>query len=627
MHVKSLLFVLFWVFGFQPGLSAQHFLEEMPDLKTFQEFSGKPLSDKYGNALALKVIYVVAEQKVYFLDARHYQLHYEFCVPYIEDFDLKQFNILNYSDRSDRAFLLGDVNYFSALDQYVLSIAPSDKMPVALIHQLHQAVEANSFCEPLYLFLNSNRLRNEAKAFENLKCFYPSDIYAQSDFQAISSSTGEGSLKFIDDLSEQADEIDARDIIVLNETPIHLPEVAGIIVTEFQTPLSHISLLGRNRKIPICAWQYAFESEELKKLEGTKVSFTVAQDTFAFRSIDKFSPVVRSDENFRMEYDLSVTTLMEIDSVDFQANKYVGNKAACFGELHKLSKTRGFKVPELAFAIPFHFYADVLRRSGARDIIDELLADAEGDIDESALVEKLSTIRQMIAATPVDQGLLSALEKHLSNKPYERFRFRSSTNAEDCVGFSGAGLYASKTGIINHSDKTFERAILKVYASLWSYEAFAERRLFNIDHREVFMGVLVHRAFPNESVNGVAVTKNIYQTKADGFVINAQKGNENVVAPSKGVTCDQFIAYPDDVNTMYSNTGLIDIIALSTLGDGTLLMSEAEINTLANELAFIRSYFYQLFKRGPYDTFALDLEFKLDGANRDLYLKQVRPFN
>ena len=168
------------------------------------------------------------------------------------------------------------------------------------------------------------------------------------------------------------------------------------------------------------------------------------------------------------------------------------------------------------------------------------------------ITNTLKKIRKEIKQKDINPELIKAVNEKIGSTDFSQFRFRSSTNAEDAKGFSGAGLYTSKTGILNHEKKSFEKAIKNVWASLWSYEAYSEREYYHINHKDVYMGILAHRAFPNEEVNGVAITKNLYRPDNFGFVINAQLGNENVVKPKQGTICDQFICYPNYVITSYS---------------------------------------------------------------------------
>lgn len=57
-------------------------------------------------------------------------------------------------------------------------------------------------------------------------------------------------------------------------------------------------------------------------------------------------------------------------------------------------------------------------------------------------------------------------------------------------------------------------------------------------------------------------------------------------------------------------------------------MSENEIQLLANQLDLIKKYFFHhTFTTKSYLEFGLDVEFKLEGKNRMLYIKQIRLYN
>ena len=70
----------------------------------------------------------------------------------------------------------------------------------------------------------------------------------------------------VHDLETQRSSLKPTDIIVINETPLSLPVVSGILVSEFN-PLSHLTILGQNHEIPIAAYRLAFEDAALIKLE------------------------------------------------------------------------------------------------------------------------------------------------------------------------------------------------------------------------------------------------------------------------------------------------------------------------------------------------------------------------
>lgn len=57
-------------------------------------------------------------------------------------------------------------------------------------------------------------------------------------------------------------------------------------------------------------------------------------------------------------------------------------------------------------------------------------------------------------------------------------------------------------------------------------------------------------------------------------------------------------------------------------------MTDEEIQHLANQLEIIKKYFAgEDIDPWTYTRLGLDIEFKLDGEFRQLYIKQVRPYN
>jgi len=609
----------------------QRYETKVESSSVFEKLSGLPLCDKYGEVSSVKVVYDLFDERLYFVNAKYYKFHHEFCSEQLYDeHGLDYFNEVNYIDDPRRRYLLGNVNYYKALNVYALELSPVDLMPWHQITQLYKLVAEHSFIsDQLKLLLNNSRLNNLVLSQENsLPTISPSNIYGNLEYQAISKYEKCGTLRLIEHFSNSKDQIKPTDIIVINETPLILPEVSGIIVTEFQTPLSHITILGQNRKIPIAAYKSAFEDSTIIGLEDQNVCLQVSVDDFELNRTGKLKEGNKPAHRVRLAFDLEPDSVVGIENLKKRSYKYVGYKASNFGHLFRLGRKKQIHVPECAFAIPFHFYENHARHSGADSLI-QVLVSATTKLAPDSLQQALKRIRKAIEKHPADSQLIKSINRKANScSGFERLRFRSSTNAEDAPGFSGAGLYSSKTGILNDSIKSFERAIKKVWASLWSYGAYSERELFNIDHSEVYMGVLVHRSFPDEEVNGVAITRNLYREDNPGFVINAQIGNESVVNPSPGVTSEQFICYPNEMPNLYENRQTVDIITQSSLSDGKLIMSDEEIQLLANQLETIQRYFNRVvYPFIHYSELALDIEFKLDHETRKLYFKQVRIYN
>lgn len=599
----------------------------------FNAWSSKPLYQKYGQVRALKVVYDNLNNELHFVSSENYEYHYEYCMQKLGfPDDLQRFNEEAYSDRADRRFLLANINYYQALDKFTLELGPSDRMNKKHIILLFEAIKKEVFfADNFYLILNTAHVVSVMKDETKIPTISPSEIYNGQKYQPISKYSSNGTLRVIHDWEAEKDSIRPTDIIVIQDIPAVFPLVQGVIVTQFQTPLSHVTLLGQNRKIPICAHVDVFKMKDLLKFDGQIVSFQVEQDTFFIKKSDvKLADIWQAGKPIRLSKNAKVEGLIPVKLLEERYSNIVGCKAANFGELNLYAARIGFKVPESAFAIPFFYYEQHVTGVNAQSKIESLLAKDNRNRSSIAIKKDLEEIQNLILNGKVNATLISDVEKMIiESGPFRRMRFRSSTNAEDREGFSGAGIYTSKTGEIGNPKKPIDGAIREVWASLWSYNAFMEREAFNIDHSTVAMGILVHRSFPDEEVNGVAITSNLYRDDYLGFVVNAQLGDESVVQPNGTIQCDEFICYPDETVSMYGKTEAgIDIINYSSLNDGQLVMTEAEIQHLANVLELIKlKYLRSHYTRETYFRFALDLEFKLDKDTRELYIKQMRIYN
>ena len=146
--------------------------------------------------------------------------------------------------------------------------------------------------------------------------------------------------------------------------------------------------------------------------------------------------------------------MIDVNQLNKASSLFVGNKAANFGILNQISKTANFKVPEMGFAIPFYYYDLHMKQSKVKEKIEQLAANKELLKSPELLKKALEDIRDSILHFPVDKNLVEKIQlKLMSNPNYTLFRFRSSTNAEDANGFSGAGLYDSKTVDLNSKKK------------------------------------------------------------------------------------------------------------------------------------------------------------------------------
>lgn len=607
--------------------------EQLKKYADFKELAGQPLNTNLGPVESVKMVYDLKEKKLYFISYKYYRFHYGFCSEYLGDRNkLEAFNKLNYSTNPNRDYLLGNVNMNAKTNQYFMDLSVFDKMPKESIAAFYEHVKKKVyFGEKLKLLLNTERLLALEDSLKmEIPVMKPSELYESKTFQAISKGMCTGRLRFEDNLDSVPDSrpLLPEDIVVTHGTPKYIPNVSAIILDEFQTPLSHLSILGRNRKIPIAVDLNLIRDTSFRKLAGQWIMLDVSDLDIWYKSTKPRIPEVKNKRPVSLKMDSTCRTLVDLKDFKTAGSDQIGNKAFHFGLMSKVSETGGFKVPEAAFAIPFYFYLKHIDQPKIKQLIASLQKSENTSMD--SLKQVLEALQYEIRNTPLDPDLAAAIKTLLQKSHFTTFRFRSSTNAEDAAGFSGAGLYDSKTVDLADSTKTIEKAVLKVWASLWSFEAFRERRLFNFLDDNLAMGILVHRSFPQEEANGVVITKNLYRpdTYLDGMTINVQLGDVSVVEPPQGISCDQLVIVHELEESNFSR--IVEYLANSSLTSGKTVLSEEEVKRLELAAKVIRDYFWE---KGLHNKkifsfdLVLDIEFKFQGENRDLYIKQVRFYN
>lgn len=603
---------------------------------------GRPNTSKFGEVDAVKVICDLQNDSIYFINSNLYDYHVSFCMSYLGYTDNSwKFNYNNYTTTDKRDFLMGTINRFYNEDIYTLEFSVADNINSHQITKFYnQILKHFLIAKDVKLFINTNRMQSISNKLHNIQTINASEIYKGQSLQILNQKESYGKLIFLNANQMESAKIDSKDIVVIKGTPKDLPPVAGVITTDFQTPLSHITILCQNRGTPIIALKKAWTDTLLRSLENQAVYFKVQKDSFKivksnFEVLESYWLAKRKGiKKITLYTDTTIKTILPIELVNKNSINIVGGKAANFGELEKLVKELQLssKTPEGAFAIPFHFYIEHLKQNNIQAYINDFLKTNGQGIDDKSIREFLSTVQQRIMNAEINSKLIKDVEKTVSKNGFNRIRFRSSTNAEDIDGFNGAGLYDSKTGIMDNDKKSFSLAIKKVWASAWNYKAFMERQYFGIDQKSIAMGILCHRSFPDEKANGVVITKNLYRNNYRGFVINVQLGETSVVNPPDGVTCEQLICYSDKNDSFYGKKNIVEYLSYSSILPDSMkqVLTTKEVTLLTQEISKIKKSYYDKFHNESstttYYNYGLDLEFKIYGPKRQIYIKQIRPF-
>jgi hypothetical protein len=144
----------------------------------------------------------------------------------------------------------------------------------------------------------------------------------------------------------------------------------------------------------------------------------------------------------------------------------------------------------------------------------------------------------------------------------------------------------------------------------------------------VGMALLVHRSFPSEEANGVALTNNPFDPQGlePAFYVNVQLGEFSVVQPPPRTRTESFLHYFDTQNRPVSYLSESNLVP-----PGTRVLSPEQVNELGAALDAIRQFFRPAYTPPPGANpwWAMDVEFKFDGEEGEtpaLFVKQARPF-
>jgi len=625
--MKNILVFLFLTLSLL-SYSQDNYVHSITKKQQFLNLAGKPLTDKFTNMKSVKVVYDYGAKKMYFFNSTRYTYHYDFCVQVLGySQEIGEFNKESYNPTNKRAYLLANINYLEDSDDWVMELAASDEMNAGLINFFFNEVNKNVFFkDKLKFYLNSPHVigLNSRKALK-IPTVFSDFIFKRITEQSIENTSSIGILKKYDLQKKEDFNPKADEIIIINTTPEFIPTVRGIIITELQTPLSHLVLLAKNRNIPVYVDTKVWEKQSINNLLGKKVELITKENSYSLKASQKPIPSKKAVKEIILKRDLSVTDLVDLETVTpLNIVNSIGSKATNLGLLKQIQKElKSYKTPEYSFAIPFYYFDQHIKDNHFQDKINALYSIPK---DSVKLLEKeLKAFRKTVKNSKVNPELLKKIEEKLNaQNDFKNFRFRSSTNAEDMEGFNGAGLYDSKTAIIGDTEKTVEKAILEVWSSFWNFRAFQERDLFGINHESCAMGVLVHRSFPDEKANGVLVTRNLYRDRYAGITVNVQLGEESVVKPEPGVTCDEFYCH----NFNGFGSFVVDYRSTSSLNSGKPILTETEIKKLFDISPVLERKLYLLWQKRKMAkrSYPLDIELKYLGDEKQLYIKQARAY-
>jgi len=610
---------------------------------------------------------------LHLMNTAEYPLHYDFAKSVLKDKrSLSEFeNDVYYTTK--KTIVAGTLVYYAALDSMIgLTFFPTDKITAEDVIATHRLVEAR------LQFLSYGKEKNRlfympsgtsaesdvdklAKDFKasDIPVLKHSDVFGEVDMQILNTGVAYGTLRKFTASELDTAIVSMHDILMLETLPAEIPLVAGAISKDAQTPLSHVNLAAKARKTPNMSFNgndfpdsLLALCDSLVKYEAKSTSYTITK--VSLEEAKKYWESQKREET-KLSYDLSETGLPDFEDLEYASAIKVGVKASNLSELHKILP----KNSPNGFAIPFYHYDNFMHYAVVTEELCEKSAldcESEGRSEKTcsyveklckAAVEKndtlvnyieyltkdedfegdtrireaaLDNVQYMITHIPVDEEF----GKTLDEKVYKLFgaadvRMRSSTNSEDLEDFNGAGLYESKKANRKKPSKYPSSVIRDVWSSVWSFRAYEERSLWNINHFTVKMGIAVHQGYENEEANGVIVTQNIADFSVAGIYVNVQKGETSITNPGDNTRPEIFSVIP-------ASEGVQSVVLqYSTLSPDAQILTEEEIADLYKYVEMIQEHCAKLYKKSV-DELMLDIEFKVTEGERRLEFKQVRPY-
>src|SRR5205814_7453683 len=312
--------------------------------------------------------------RIYYVNTRLYKFHKDFVNGTYLSLERGQVFFENNYLKPNRRFVMGTVAYQTPVRKWTFEFWEGDLIPADQI-ELASNIINKSFFTPVAFKPNSSR-QEDASSQLGLQRVLQTEISKGQDYQALNVAKALGRIHVMPKLDEHV-EIGFNEILVLDEVPVQLPPVAGIITGKPSTPLSHINLLAKGWGVPNV---YIKNAQELfKQYNGWWVEFDARRDAYSIRRADKIELdeyqnrlKVRLDV-MKPHSDLSITKIASLNEQRSPSVIAYGAKSANLGEMIH-ARPPGFVVPP-GFTIPFFYYDQFLRENKLDDAIYAMMND------------------------------------------------------------------------------------------------------------------------------------------------------------------------------------------------------------------------------------------------------------
>lgn len=460
-----------------------------------------------GTALEMPhLIFVIDRQnaaRVYYINTPRFELHENFVrrQGLVRSLDKATLNA-QYRD-PQRRFLFGTVSWQKDLPGYTYEFWEGDKLTAALLRQTDEVVRA-SFRDPIRFKTNSTQHEQLASGMK-LPFVSQEALLREQRFLPLNTGKAEGRLRIVR-TEAQLRALSPRDIPVLDEVPIALAPVAGLVTQRPSTLLSHVNLLAKGWGIPNV---YVRDAQNaLRQYDGRWVALEVSNNDYRVTPLARpartpSAAPARATVRSLPRPDLAVVALEPLAALRARDSSHCGVKAANLGTLKAVLPPLA-RVPD-GFCIPFAHYQATMQRLDIPQHLQALQRRPGFNADPNVRREALAALRAEIANAAPDPAFIRALDAQWQGQLKAGGVFvRSSSNSEDLPGFSGAGLYTTVPNVTRAD--AVAKAVQTVWASVYNFEAYEARTAAGLQQDAVAMAVLVQLAAPSDS-SGVMITR------------------------------------------------------------------------------------------------------------------------
>ncbi len=323
--------------------------------------------------------------------------------------------------------------------------------------------------------------------------------------------------------------------------------------------------------------------------------------------------------------------IMFFDELGIKDVPKVGGKNASLGEMYRKLTKDGVRVPN-GFATTALAYDYFMEEAGLKKEIKKILKGLNTH-NVRDLMKRGAAVRKVILAAKVPEDFKKEIVeayKKLS-KEYKTSNvdvaIRSSATAEDLPDASFAGQ--QETFLNVRGDKYILEAVKKCIASLFTNRAISYRVDKGFDHFKIALSVGVQKMARSDlAASGIMFSIDTESGFENAVLINSIYGlGENIVQGK--VNPDEFYVFKPtnkiiskkigkkSLRMIYSNdpSNPVKDIEVNAIDQAKFSITDAQVEKLAEWAVIIEKHY----KR------PMDMEWALDGKDKQLYIIQARP--